>query len=99
MPALFTSMSKEPSVFSAVLIMSAISAGLVMSARRIDRLDAELLFDPGALFLDVGGRAEAVDQDVGAVLGKSRAMPSPIPEVEPVTTAFFPLSMVVFLNH
>src|ERR1700753_1778300 len=31
-PALFTRMSTEPKAFSAVLIMSAISAGLVMSA-------------------------------------------------------------------
>ena len=32
MPALFTRMSQEPSCVSAVLIISAISAGLVMSA-------------------------------------------------------------------
>src|ERR1700749_630131 len=32
MPALLTRMSAEPNVFSAVAIMSAISAGLVMSA-------------------------------------------------------------------
>ena len=32
MPALFTSTSSEPKLFSVVAIMSAISAGLLMSA-------------------------------------------------------------------
>ena len=70
MPALLTSTSTAPKVFSAVAIISAISAGLVMSARRIDRLDAELLLDAGALLLDRGLVAEAVDADVGAFLGE-----------------------------
>ena len=37
---------------------------------RIDRLDAEILLDAGALLLDRGLVAEAVDHHVGAVLGE-----------------------------
>ncbi len=44
--------------------------GLGHVGGRIDRLDAELLLDAGALLLDLGLVAEAVDQDVGAVLGE-----------------------------
>ena len=44
--------------------------GLGHVGARVDRLDAELLLDAGALLLDGVGRAEAVDQDVGAVLGE-----------------------------
>ena len=51
--------------------MAAISAGFVMSARRVERLDAELLLDAGALGLDRGRVAEAVDDDVGALLGEA----------------------------
>ena len=36
---------------------------------RIDCLDAEFLLEPGAFFLDRGSVAEAVDDQIGAVLG------------------------------
>ena len=44
--------------------------GLGHVGRRVERLDAEFLLDAGALLLDRGGVAEAVDHDVGAVLGE-----------------------------
>ena len=38
--------------------------------RRIDRLDAEILLDAAALLFDRGVVAEAVDGDIGALLGE-----------------------------
>ena len=70
--------------------------GLGHVGRRIGRLHAEILFDAGALFFDRGGIAEAIDGDVGALPRRERAhRPSPMPDVEPVTSAFFPFSMII----
>ena len=70
MPALLTRTSSAPKSFSVVCDHVGDLGGLGHVGARIERLDAELLLDAGALFLDRGLVAEAVDHDVGAVLGE-----------------------------
>jgi len=59
----------------------------------VNRLDAELLLDRGAGLLDLGAAPKPLIVTLAPSLASALAMPSPIPEVEPVTTAFFPLSI------
>ena len=66
--------------------------------RRIERLDAELLLDAGALLLDLGRSAEAVDHDVGAVLGERAGDAEPDAGGGAGDDGVFPLSMVISLR-
>ena len=70
MPALLTRMSTEPNASSASATMPAISSGFVMSAGEWTAPHPELALDPGALPLDRRRLAEAVEDDVRALLGQ-----------------------------
>ena len=69
MPALLTRMSSEPS-FSSRLDHRRDLGGLGHVGAVVERPDAEVLLDAGALGLDRGGLAHAVEDDIGAVLGE-----------------------------
>ena len=70
MPALLTRMSTAPNASCASRDHGGDLVGLCHVGGRIDRLDAELALDPGALRLDLVRLAEAVDHDVRALLGE-----------------------------
>ena len=70
MPALLTSTSTAPNVFSAVAIIVGDFGGLGHVGARVDRLHAELFLDAGALLLDRRLVAEAVDGEVAAFAGE-----------------------------
>ena len=72
MPALLTRMSTAPNSASAMAIMPAISAGLVMSAGENSTFTPNSAGQPGAQRLGLGRRQDAVDDEVGA-LGGERA--------------------------
>ena len=67
MPALLTSISTDPKVFSWHRRPWRRSRRLAHVGAGIDRLDPEILFDAAALFFDRVLVAKAVDGDVGAV--------------------------------
>src|SRR6185312_12393303 len=94
MPALLTRMSTEPKVFSAVLIMSAISSGLVMSAAEYAALMPKLFSRPARSASIAALSPKPLMVTLTPAPASALAMPRPIPEVEPVTTADFPLSMM-----
>ena len=59
---------------------------------------AMLAGQPGARIFDLGGVAEAVQDDIGALLGERAGdAEADAALVEPVTTATFPLSMGILL--
>ena len=66
MPALLTSTSTLPNVFSANEIMLAISHWLGHIRGRIDRLHPEIVLDCSPRFFDIGRRPNPVEHDVGA---------------------------------
>ena len=68
MPALLTTMSTLPKVFSAFCTMPATASPLAHVGAVIDDLDLVLVGELAANFLDLLGIAEAVEHDVGAGL-------------------------------
>jgi hypothetical protein len=86
-------MSTEPSSRSADMNMSAISAGLVMSAGEYSALTRNSLAIAARSFSISVTAPKPLISTLAPSLAKARAIPSPIPEVEPVTTAFLPLSI------
>src|SRR5215467_11387574 len=94
MPALLTRMSTDPNVVSAVLIMAAISAGLVMSAGEYIALTPNSFSIPARSFSISAGVPKPLMVTLAPSCAKARAIARPMPEVDPVTTAFFPFSMI-----
>ncbi len=70
-----------------------------MSGRRVTRLDAELGGDLLPRPANLGGNAKTVQHNVGAGRRQLRAMPRPIPLVEPVTSATLPASARARLKY
>src|SRR5215470_11449099 len=95
MPALLTSTSTEPNVDSAVRIISAISAGLVMSAGEWIALTENSFSMPARSFSIAALSPKPLITMLAPSRAMARAMPSPIPEVEPVTTAVFCFNMAL----
>jgi len=95
--ALLMSTSTLPNIFSAVLIIVRDFGGLGHVGRRIVCLDQEFVFDRGAFLLGRGRVAKALIITLAPSRASARAMASPMPEVEPVTTAVFPFSMADLL--
>jgi hypothetical protein len=56
----------------------------------VGRLNIIILFKCLSRYIDVGSRTKSVKHDVGAGFRHDRAMPSPIPLVEPVMIADLP---------
>ena len=63
-----------------------------------DALDAVLVGDRLDQPVDLAGVAEAVDDEIGAPGASACAIPSPMPLVEPVTTATLPFNMTCLLQ-
>jgi hypothetical protein len=93
MPALLTSTSTEPNALSAVLIMAAISAGFAMSAGEWIALMPNSFSSEARSFSIAVLSPKPLITTLAPSCASARAMASPIPEVDPVTTAFFPLSI------
>ncbi len=70
--------------------------GLGHVGGRVHRLDLEVGLDGGAFLLDVGGRAQMpLITILAPAPAKARAMASPMPLVEPVTTAVLPVKIPI----
>src|SRR5580704_18284131 len=95
MPALLTSTSTEPKVFSPSPIMSAISAGLVMSAGECTALTLKSVSIPDRSFSMSAGAPMPLRTILAPAPAKARAYASPMPLVEPVTTAVLPVNVPI----
>src|SRR4029077_919741 len=96
MPALLTSTCTEPKVFSPSAIMPAISAGLVMSAGERTALTLKSLSIPERSRSISAGVPKPLSTILAPALAKARAKASPMPLVEPVTTAVLPDRLAIF---
>ena len=88
-------MSSEPKLFSRVCTMSAISAGLVMSAGEYIALTPKSFSMPLRSFSIAALSPKPLMVTLAPCSASARAMPRPMPEVEPVTSADFPFSMAI----
>src|SRR6202023_3681080 len=87
MPALLTRISTEPKVFSPSAIISAISAGLVMSAGEWIALTLKSVSIAERSFSMSAGAPMPLMTMLAPALAKARAYANPIPLVAAVTTA------------
>src|SRR4051794_35567092 len=90
MPALLTRMSTEPNVFSPSAIIPAISAGLVMSAGEYIPFPPKSDSVFARSFSMSSGEPKPLMTTLAPAPAKARAYASPMPLVDPVTTAFLP---------
>src|SRR6202011_361619 len=95
MPALLTRISTEPKVFSPSAIMSAISAGLVMSAGEYAALTLKSVSMPERSFSISAGTPMPLMTMLAPAPAKARAYANPMPLVEPVTTAVLPVNVPI----
>src|ERR1700722_8307804 len=98
MPALLTRMSTEPNVFSASAIISAISAGLVMSAGEWMALTLKSVSIADRSFSISAGAPMPLMTILAPALAKARAYANPMPLVEPVTTAVLPVKVPIIFT-
>src|ERR1700694_1557232 len=97
MPALLTSTSTEPNVFSPSAIMSAISAGLVMSAGEWIALTLKSVSVAARSRSMSAGAPMPLMTMLAPAPAKARAYANPMPLVEPVTTAVLPVNLPMSL--
>src|ERR1700682_3202204 len=95
MPALLTRISTEPKVFSPSAIISAISPGLLMSAGEWTALTLKSVSMPPRSFSMSAGAPMPLRTILAPALAKVRAYASPMPLVEPVTTAVLPVKVPI----
>src|SRR5712664_3047893 len=95
MPALLTRMSTEPKVFSPSATISAICAGLVMSAGEWTALTLKSLSMAARSFSMSAGAPMPLRTILAPAPAKARAYASPMPLVEPVTTAVLPVNVPI----
>src|SRR6266571_2443262 len=93
MPALLTRISTEPKVFSPSATISAISAGLVMSAGECTALTLKSVSMAERSFSMSAGAPMPLITMLAPAPAKARAYASPMPLVEPVTTAVLPVNV------
>ena len=91
MPALFTSTSTRPKLAIAVSIISAMEAGFDMSAPEYSTLTPKSAIARLAAAIS-SGLPKPFRMTEEPAPASARAMPSPMPLVEPVTNDTFPLS-------
>ena len=94
MPALLTRMSTAPKVFSPSATISAISAGLVMSAGECTALTLKSVSIAERSFSMSAGAPMPLSTTLAPALANARAYANPMPLVEPVTTAVLPVNIV-----
>ncbi len=99
MPALFTRMSTEPRAFTASATIPAICAGLLMSAPLYATLTpcVATISDRSASICPASPNPFSMIS--APAVASARAMPSPIPLVDPVTTATLPFRLMVHSFH
>src|ERR1700710_443281 len=95
MPALLTRTSTEPNVFSPSATISAISAGLVMSAGECTALTLKSVSMAARSFSMSAGAPMPLRTILAPALAKARAYANPMPLVEPVTTAVLPVNVAI----
>src|SRR5450756_2118004 len=95
MPALLTRTSTEPKVFSPSATMSAISAGLVMSAGECTALTLKSVSMPERSFSISSGAPMPLSTILAPAPANARAYAKPMPLVEPVTTAVLPVNVPI----
>src|ERR1035438_311457 len=95
MPALLTRTSTEPKVFSPSATISAISAGLVMSAGECTALTLKSVSIAERSFSMSAGAPMPLITTLAPAAAKARAYASPMPLVEPVTTAVLPVNVAI----
>src|SRR6185437_3025031 len=95
MPALLTRTSTEPNVFSPSAIISAISAGLVISAGEWTALTLKSVSMPARSFSMSAGIPMPLRTILAPAPAKARAYARPMPLVEPVTTAVLPVNVPI----
>src|SRR6266567_2411481 len=95
MPALLTRMSTEPKLFSPSAIISAICAGLVMSAGEWTALTLKSASMLARSFSMSAGAPMPLRTILAPAPAKARAYASPMPLVEPVTTAVLPVKLPI----
>jgi hypothetical protein len=95
MPALLTSTSTDPKVFSPSATISAISAGLVMSAGECTALTLKSVSIAERSFSMSAGTPMPLSTILAPARAKARAYANPMPLVEPVTTAVLPVSIPI----
>src|SRR4051794_26244676 len=96
MPALLTRMSTAPKVLSPSLTISATSAGLVMSAGECTALTLNSLSMLARSFSMSAGAPMPLSTILAPSAAKARAIASPMPLVDPVTTAVLPVKVPIF---
>src|SRR5947209_662291 len=103
MPALLTRTSTEPKVLSPSATIAATSAGLVMSAGECTALTLNSLSMPARSFSISAGVPMPLSTMLAPSAAKARAIASPMPLVDPVTTAVLPVKLpidqLLFLTH
>src|ERR1700704_3056955 len=97
MPALLTRMSTEPNVLSPSAIISAISAGFVMSAGECTALTLKSVSMPERSRSMSAGTPMPLITTLAPAPAKARAYASPMPLVDPVTTAVLPVNVAISL--
>src|SRR6266404_1631623 len=95
MPALLTRTSTEPKVFSPSATISAICAGLVMSAGEWTALTLKSASMLARSFSMSAGAPMPLRTILAPAPAKARAYASPMPLVEPVTTAVLPVNVAI----
>src|SRR4051812_46161188 len=103
MPALLTRMSTAPKVLSPSLTISATSLGFDMSAGECTALTLNPLSMPARSFSISAGVPMPLSTMLAPSAAKARAIASPMPLVDPVTTAVLPVKVpigqLLFLLH
>src|SRR6478672_4572271 len=95
MPALLTRTSTEPNDFFPSATISAISAGLVMSAGEWTALTLKSFSMLDRSFSMSAGAPMPLRTILAPAPAKARAYASPMPLVEPVTTAVLPVNVPI----
>src|SRR5437868_1882668 len=98
MPALLTRTSTDPNVFSPSAIISAISPGLVMSAGECTALTLKSTSMLARSFSMSAGAPMPLRTMLAPAPAKARAYASPMPLVEPVTTAVLPVNVPIVVS-
>jgi hypothetical protein len=98
MPALLTRISSDPNACSALLTIAAISAGFDMSAAEYIALTPNSFSRPARSFSIAALSPKPLMVTLAPSAASARAMASPMPDVEPVTSADFPCSMAILVG-
>ena len=97
MPALLTSISTDPNAFSASVIMDAISSGFNIFAGENSTFTLKSASIAARISSFSSGVPKPLITTLAPCSAKPRAIAKPIPEVEPVITAFLPVSIIHYL--